>query len=159
MSGAAVNIHATAIVAGTRGLLFLGASGQGKSALAFACITESRRLGAFAALVADDRVLVSRSGKALVAQSPKAITGLIELRGSGIVAIDSLSAAVLDVAIEVVSLPEAERLPPEKAVFSVGELGSLPLVRLWSQAPDPLAHLAALMPLLHHETPFSRLAP
>jgi serine kinase of HPr protein (carbohydrate metabolism regulator) len=159
MSADPVNVHASAIVVGTRGFLFLGASGQGKSALAFACIADARRRGAFAALIADDRVLVSRSGTGFVARCPEAISGLIELRGSGIVTVESVSAAILDFAVEVVSLPQMDRLPPEEETFAIGTLGCLPLVRLSSQALDPLAHLAALLPVLQHETPFSRLAP
>ncbi|KGD95601.1 serine kinase [Rhizobium sp. YS-1r] len=149
-----VNIHATAIVIGTRGILLTGASGSGKSMLAFACIAAAKRQAAFAALVADDQVLVSRYGDYLVATRPETIAGLIELRGSGIARVESLPAAALDVAIKVVALSESDRLPPENERFAIAGLGELPLVRIWQGAPDPLAILAAFSPGLHGEMPF-----
>lgn len=149
-----INVHATAVVIGTRGILFVGPSGTGKSALAFTCLALARREGAYAALVADDRVLLSRAGAALVARCPPSISGLMELRGSGIVSVESVTAAVLDVAVQVVSLGEAERLPPENEQYVVDPVGCLPLVRIWNKASDPLAHLAALCPELQGQRPF-----
>lgn len=154
MSPDPVNIHATAIVVGTRGILFTGPSGSGKSMLAFSCIAAARRQGAFAALVADDQVLISRHGNHLLAERPETIAGLIELRGSGIAKVESLPAAALDLAVEVVSLPESDRLPPENEAFSTCGLGELPLIRIWQGAPEPLAILSALAPDLHGEMPF-----
>jgi serine kinase of HPr protein (carbohydrate metabolism regulator) len=154
MSQALVNIHATAIVIGTRGLLFTGPSGSGKSMLAFTCIAAARRQGAYAALVADDQVLISRLGDHLLASRPDAIAGLIELRGSGIAHVESVSTAALDLAVEVISLPESERLPPENERFQIPRLGHLPLVRIWRGAADPLAILAAFAPDFHGEMPF-----
>lgn len=154
MSEAPVNIHATAIVIGTKGLLFTGPSGSGKSMLAFACMAAARRRGAFAALVADDQVLIARHGDHLLANRPEAIAGLIELRGSGIAQVESVPAAALDLAIEVISLPESERLPPEDERFRIRGLGDLPLIRIWRGAPDPLAILSAFTPDFHHEMPF-----
>lgn len=155
MSPAPVNIHATAIVIGTRGVLFTGPSGSGKSMLAFSCIAAARRQGAFAALVADDQVRVSRHDNHLLATRPEAIAGLIELRGSGIAHVESVSVAALDLAVDVISLPESERLPPENERFQIPGVGILPLVRIWRGAPDPLAVLAAFTPDFHGEMPFS----
>jgi len=154
MTADRVNIHATAIVIGKRGLLFTGPSGSGKSMLAFTCIAAARRQGTSAALVGDDQVFVSRQGERLVAHRPEATAGLIELRGSGIVRIESVPEVVLDLAIRVISLPEDERLPPENERFPVAGLGELPLVRIWSGMPDPLAVIGALMPGFHGEMPF-----
>lgn len=154
MTHGPVNIHGTAIVIGTRGILFTGASGSGKSMLAFACIAAAKRQGAFAALVADDQVLVSRYEDRLLAGRPEAIASLIEFRGSGIARVESLPAAVLDLAVKVIPLPESERLPPENERLAISGLGELPLVRIWQGAPDPLAILAAFAPEFHGEMPF-----
>jgi serine kinase of HPr protein (carbohydrate metabolism regulator) len=159
MTTADINIHATAIMVGGRGLLFVGPSGSGKSALAFACLVQAQRHGAEAGLIADDRVLVSDSKEGLVARCAAPIAGLIELRGCGIVRVDSLESARLDLAIEVISLPEADRLPPEDDRYVIGHLGWLPLVRLWNKAPDPLAYLAALHAPLRTVWPFDPRAP
>ena len=154
MNGGTLNIPATAVVLGTRGILFTGPSGSGKSMLAFACIAAARRQGAFAALVADDQVFVSRHGEQLVASRPDPIAELIELRGSGIAKVESIAAAVLDLAVAVIPHPESERLPPENERFSIAGIGELPLIRIWQGTPDPLAVLAAFASDLHGEIPF-----
>lgn len=149
-----VNIHATAIVVGQRGLLFTGPSGSGKSMLAFACMVAARRAGAPAALIADDQVFVSCCGDRIVARRPDTIAGLIELRGSGIVEVESVPEAALDLAISVISLPESERLPPANEKFTVAGIGELPMIRIWRNAPEPLAFIAALFPRFRSEIPF-----
>lgn len=154
MTTARTNVHATAIVIGTRGLLFIGPSGSGKSMLAFSCLAAARRQGSFAALVADDQVFISQEGGRLLAHRPATIAGLIELRGSGIAEMESLDSAVLDLAIEAVSLPESERLPPENERFLIPALGELPKIRLWSGAREPLAMIAAMTPAFHGQMPF-----
>jgi serine kinase of HPr protein (carbohydrate metabolism regulator) len=149
-----VNIHATAIVIGTRGLLFVGPSGSGKSKLAFACIATSRRRGSFAALIADDRVVITRAGDRLVASCPPSITGLLELRGSGIVQIETVASAVLDLAVTVISLPHSDRLPSDNERFDIAGMGDLPLLRIDRDSSTPLAVLAALMPAFGELSPF-----
>ncbi|PIY73077.1 MAG: serine kinase, partial [Rhodobacterales bacterium CG_4_10_14_0_8_um_filter_70_9] len=82
-------IHASCVawaVAGkARGLLILGASGAGKSALALELIA----LGA--ALVADDQVALRRVGEAVVAAPPPPLAGLIEARGLGLLRMPHLA--------------------------------------------------------------------
>lgn len=139
MSGGEINIHATAIVVGTTGLLFVGPSGAGKSGLAFACLSEARALGRFAALVADDRVLVSRLGDHLLARCPPTISGLIELRHGGIVEVDHLASALMQVAISPVESATAARLPVQGEHFLTAPGVMLPLVRVPLGIPAPLS--------------------
>lgn len=150
----ATNVHATAITIGGFGILFTGPSGSGKSALAFACMVAARRQGAAAALIADDQVLLSQCGDRLLASRPAAIAGLIELRGSGIVEVESVPSAMLDLAVRIVSLDRDERLPPSDERYRPDGFGSLPLVRLAAGMPEPLAVLAALHPPLRRLMPF-----
>ena len=49
-------MHATAVIYGDYGVLILGPSGSGKSALALALLARARSAGLFAALIGDDRV-------------------------------------------------------------------------------------------------------
>ncbi|MBW6424576.1 HPr kinase/phosphorylase [Rhizobium sp. XQZ8] len=154
MTTGRINIHATAIVIGRRGLIFTGPSGSGKSMLAFTCFAAAKRRGASAALVGDDQVFISRRDDRLIAHRPEATAGLIELRGSGIARIESIPEAALDLAIRVISLPEDDRLPPENERFAINGLGELPLIRIWSGMPDPLAVIGALVPAFHGEMPF-----
>lgn len=145
MSGAEINIHATAIVVGTSGLLFVGPSGAGKSALAFACMSEARAFGRFAALVADDRVLVSRVGAHLLARCPHPIAGLLELRHGGIAEVERVPSALMHVAISPVDGATSERLPPEGEQFPVAHGIALPLVRLPLGIPTPFSFIEAVM--------------
>ncbi|MDW9596460.1 HPr kinase/phosphorylase [Sinorhizobium meliloti] len=146
MNAPFVNVHGTAIVLGTTGLLITGPSGSGKSALALSCLSEVRHRGRFAALVADDRVDLTLENGRIVARCPAAIRGLIEIRGSGIAEVDTVSACVLDWAIMPVRAPFDPRLPPEEELqLEIGR--SLPLLRLPVEGPlSPVDALAALLP-------------
>lgn len=124
------NVHATAIVIGTTGLLFTGPSGAGKSAIALHCIAEARARGLFAAMVSDDQVLVFEAGDRLVARAPKSIAGLAEVRGAGIVSVETIEAAVLHRAIRLLEARFGERLPPEEERLEVLPARFLPLTRL-----------------------------
>ncbi|RVE92700.1 HPr kinase/phosphorylase [Sinorhizobium meliloti] len=146
MNAPFVNVHGTAIVLGTTGLLITGPSGSGKSALALSCLSEVRHRGRFAALVADDRVDLTLENGCIVARCPAAIRGLIEIRGSGIAEVDTVSACVLDWAIMPVRAPFDPRLPPEEELqLEIGR--NLPLLRLPVEGPlSPVDALAALLP-------------
>ncbi|MCA1407128.1 HPr kinase/phosphorylase [Ensifer sp. IC3342] len=147
MTGPVCNIHATAIVLGTSGFLITGPSGSGKSALALSCISEARRRGRFAALVADDRVDLSLENDRIIARCPPSIRGLIEIRGSGIVAIETVSACVLDWAIIPVRPSRDQRLPPESEELQLDIGRSLPLLRVpVENIVSPLDALHALLP-------------
>ena len=148
-----VNIHGTAIVIGTRGVLFTGPSGSGKSMLAFTCISAARRMGIFAALIADDQVFVSQRDGGIIAQRPESIAGLIEIRGSGIAKVESIEEAFLELAVRPVCLPQSERLPPENELFEIPDMGALPLLRIWQGAPDPLAIIGAFHPQFQADMP------
>jgi len=96
--------HASCVAYHDRGVLILGASGSGKSALALALIA----LGA--ELVADDRVWLDAAGGALVARAPERIRGLIEARGVGLVNLTARAEARIALAVDL-DAQTAERLP------------------------------------------------
>ncbi|MGO7185479.1 HPr kinase/phosphorylase [Rhizobium brockwellii] len=146
MTEAAFNIHATAIVVGKTGLLFSGPSGWGKSMLAFTCMTEARRLGLFTALVADDQVLLSAGAGTVIATCPPSITGLIELRGTGIVHQDHIPRATMHYAVLPGSATGENRVPPEGEMVSLAADFSLPALRLLTGVCSPLAILMAKVP-------------
>ena len=129
MTGPA-NVHGTAIVIGATGLLFVGPSGAGKSSAARNCVHEAKARGLFAALISDDQVLVSEEDGRLVARAPASIVGLAEVRGAGIVKVETTGKGVLHRAIRPVTPPFAERLPPEGETFEVLPGCVLPLTRL-----------------------------
>lgn len=103
-------LHATTVALGEdRGLLILGPSGSGKSALALQLMA----LGA--GLVADDQTEIHQEGGALIATCPPAIRGLIEARGVGILNAPALPRARLILAVDL-GQTETERLPPRRSV-------------------------------------------
>lgn len=147
---APVNVHATAITISGTGLLFAGPSGWGKSMLAFACLTEAKRMGLPASLVADDQVFLSRDDAGVVATRPSSIAGLIELRGTGILSCESVANAVMHFAILPASASGPGRLPPDNERTELAPGLSLPVLRLLASAPVPLAILMAKAPEIGH---------
>jgi len=78
-------IHASAVLAGARAILIRGPAGSGKSRLVLDLIqAASNGLLKFARLVADDRVHIQAAHDRLIARSPPALAGLLEVRGLGI---------------------------------------------------------------------------
>lgn len=153
-AGARRNLHATAITINGRGLMFVGPSGSGKSMLAFSCLSQAKRLGAEAWLIADDQIFIRIDNGRVIAERPSAIAGLIELRGSGIVTVDSLESASIDLVIQLVDLADCERLPPENERFSLSRDLSLPMIRMAPVVPDPIGWIGALAPFMKAYPPF-----
>lgn len=137
------NVHGTAIVVGTTGLIFLGPSGAGKSALAFDCMAQARLAGDFAALIADDQVFVSRLGPHVLARRPEPIRGLIELRHAGIARVESLPHALLHYAI--LPVEGGERLPPAHEIATLAPEITLAALRVPTGARMPFAFIKALI--------------
>lgn len=111
-------LHASCVAWEGRGVLILGPSGSGKSALALSLLA----LGA--GLVADDRTRVWRTGGRLRAAAPEAIRGMIEARGFGLLSAPAVEAEALVLAVDL-SRRESERLPPGRELPLLGL--SLPL--------------------------------
>ena len=78
-------IHASAVLVGAKAVLIRGASGAGKSRLAFDLILAAAQgVLPFARLIGDDRVHVeAQAGRLLVRPAPE-LAGFIEIRGLGI---------------------------------------------------------------------------
>lgn len=143
---AAPNVHATAIVAGTRGILFVGEPASGKSSTAFACLAEARGRGDFAALVADDQVFLEVLNGVAVATAPPTIAGKLELRGGGIVSLPYLSSAVMHLVVRLGGDRGADRLPPEGGHYPVQGRFTLPMVCFSPGIGAVLAAIEALAP-------------
>lgn len=118
---------------GPLGLLLRGAPGTGKTALALRLIDEGSWL------VADDQVEILRKGNHLVARAPTALTGMMELRGFGLVEVAHLPEAPLGLAVELVTGDAVERLPEERSLRLL-EL-ELPLLALDPEAAATAATL------------------
>lgn len=101
----AETIHASAVASEGRAVLIAGPSGSGKSDLAL------RLLDRGFALVSDDRTLIRREGSKLVASAPPNIAGKLEIRGIGIVEMETVSDLPVALFVELTS--EIQRLPDE----------------------------------------------
>ena len=145
---AAHNFHATAIVLGMTGLLFTGPSGSGKSSMAFACLNAARQAGLYAALIADDQVFIEQAGPHIIARRPETIAGLMEFRGTGIGAVESLPSALMHAAVRCLPPGDGERL-------QIGEGLSLPLVRILTGTADPFSILRVFLPITGGNAPHS----
>ncbi len=103
-----MRLHASAVAVAGKGVLILGASGTGKSALAL-------QLMAYGAqLVSDDQTVIRDVDGWPVACSPDEIRGAIEARGIGLLAAEALPSARIALAVDM-DKTESERLPPERS--------------------------------------------
>ncbi|MFV3127600.1 HPr kinase/phosphorylase [Niveispirillum sp. KHB5.9] len=99
-----VQIHASCVAIDGLALLLRGPSGVGKSDLALRLVDDGARL------VADDRVDLMPDGRGgLLARCPQAISGLMEVRGLGVLPVPSVEAAPLSLIVDLGE--DAERLP------------------------------------------------
>lgn len=115
-------IHATVIDIDGDGVLLRGPSGCGKSDLAL------RLIDAGARLVADDRTDLAISDGRVFASAPGELSGLIEVRGVGIVTMAALEKTPLALAVDLVGAADVERIPEPLRTDILGL--ALPLIRL-----------------------------
>ena len=115
----AETLHASTVAKNGRAVLLTGPSGSGKSDLAL------RLLDRGFTLVSDDQTIVRKVGDRLVASAPPNIAGKLEIRGIGIVDMESVNDVPIGLYVELTS--EITRLPDDRRERPV--LGvQLPLV-------------------------------
>lgn len=128
-------LHATCVAWQGRGVLILGRSGAGKSALAL-------QLMAYGAdLVSDDRTELLAEADVLTARPPATIEGLIEARGLGLLCVPFVPQADIALVVDL-DQPEPNRLPPQREITLLGI--SRPLVLAMPQPHFPAAILCYL---------------
>jgi serine kinase of HPr protein (carbohydrate metabolism regulator) len=101
----AETVHASTVAMDGRAVVILGPSGSGKSDLAL------RLLDRGFTLVSDDQTVVKKDGERLVASAPPNIAGKLEIRGIGIVDMDTVTNIPVALLVELTS--EIQRLPDE----------------------------------------------
>jgi len=127
------NLHASSVALEGRAVLISGPSGSGKSDLTL------RLLDRGFTLVSDDRTIVRKQGDKLIASAPETIKGKLEIRGVGIVEMDT--AADVPVALVVELTSDIQRLPDdarERLILGAG----IPLISvdaMTASAPSKVA--------------------
>jgi HPr kinase/phosphorylase len=146
-ANASPTVHASAVLVGARAVLIRGPAGAGKSRLALRLIQAADcGLLTFARLVGDDRLELAACHGRLLARPPRALAGLIEVRGLGIRRLDHEPVAVVGLVVDL-AVPDAERLPGAAAQEVDVEGIIIPRLGL-GPGPDPApAVLARLLTL------------
>jgi HPr kinase/phosphorylase len=143
-------VHATSVLLGAASapfgahgdgaVLLTGMSGAGKSDVAL------RLIAMGAKLIADDRTVLSVAAGRLIAGTPAAIRGRMEIRQVGIVAMAPAPPAPVILAVSLDEGRALERLP-EEALYAVsprlGPCAPVPLIRLAPFEASTPAKIAA----------------
>lgn len=149
---ASINVHGTCVAlscAGyTTGVLFQGAPGTGKSSLALRLIDQTG-FGAGSAepirgcLISDDQVLLEEFDGVLTATAPYAIKGLLEVRGIGIIKVQTIVSPVrVDMVIAHASSSAMDRIPEPEVIELAGLV--LPMHRVDLSSPTSAAQVRSL---------------
>ena len=114
-------VHASSVAIDGRAILIAGVSGSGKSDLALRLIDRGFTL------ISDDQTLVRRDGDRLIASAPPSIRGKLEIRGIGIIEMDTASDVPVALLVELTG--DIQRLPDdsrERPILGI----NLPLVTI-----------------------------
>ena len=119
-----------------------GASGSGKSDLAFRLIMQG------AALISDDQVELERRQDKVYAGAVDAIRGLIEVRGLGLLRYPVAGPAALKLVIDLCAREDVPRLPEWQDMDILGV--PVPLLRLHAFDASAADKLRMAMAVVHH---------
>ena len=115
-------VHATAVAIDGGAVLLRGPPGCGKSDLALRLIDGGARL------IADDQAVLLRRDNRIQVRAPATIVGLLEVRGVGILRLDTLDEVRLALVVDLVPAAQVERLPELRCERVLGL--AVPLIAL-----------------------------
>lgn len=138
------SVHASAVKVGDRAVLIRGASGSGKSHLAFDLIMAGRAgVVPAAELIGDDRVLLKAVRDRLTVRPVPELAGLIEVRGLGVRRCAFTAQGEVAVVVDLAA-SDAVRLPPPEVARAVIDGVTLPRIAVapgWDALPLIVAFL------------------
>ena len=135
--------HGTAVLYRGFGILIRGPSGSGKSDLALRLIDDG------ADLIADDQVIIKSVGEILQLSSPDKISGLIEVRGVGVVCIKYVSSIPLGLIVDINPRKKLKRMPITKKEL-IGNI-SIPVITIDAFESSAVAKIKVFIQFLGDE--------
>ena len=121
VSAGATSLHATAVIHRETGVLIVGPSGSGKSALALALLARASAASAFGGLIGDDRIFVREAQGRLIAWGAANMAGVIERRMAGLMVVRHEPAAVVRLAVELCARGRRwPRMPDDHDCLTIG---------------------------------------
>ena len=125
-------LHASCVAIGGRAVLIAGRSGTGKSDLALRLIDRGARL------VSDDYTIVRRVEGRLLARAPANIEGRIEVRGLGILSLETEADVPVALFVDLDRRPERMRQAGEQVSVAGVQLPAVAIAPLEPSAPVKL---------------------
>jgi serine kinase of HPr protein (carbohydrate metabolism regulator) len=122
-------VHASSVAIRGRGVLIGGRPGMGKSDLAFRLVDRG------ALLISDDYTIVRRVKGVALASAPATIIGKIELRGVGIVELETAQEVPVALIVDLDERPERQPEPGETRLVAGVAIPVLRLAGLEASAP------------------------
>jgi len=129
-------LHASTVALDGRAVMISGPSGSGKSDLAL------RLLDRGFILVSDDQTIVRRDGEKLIASAPPTISGKLEIRGIGIVAMEHVDDVPVALLVELTG--DIQRLPDdsrERPILGI----ALPLISVDAMTASAASKVAVAL--------------
>ncbi len=137
-----LRMNATCVDLDGAGVLLRGPSGSGKSDLAL------RLIDAGARLVADDFVELAAVGGGVAAQPPESLSGLLEVRGLGLMRLPHRDSVPVALLIDLVPPSEVPRLPDPESEDVLGV--AVPRVVLCATEASAAAKVRAAAKMAHN---------
>lgn len=120
--------HACALEVTQIGILIQGSSGSGKTSLMMGLLERAKQENLDGFLIADDQVFLTLENTSLIAKAPETISGLIEIRGFGVVSHSHKQTGIIKLVVELVDDEEIDRMPEQE--FWKFETQRLPLLKV-----------------------------